>query len=640
MGGGGDKKRKRALDDLRRGLSRRDGELACAGLLALEPADRDPYLAEVASLLAAGAMQARGCGAWPRLVQWAKRIESEPRLLIAHDGAAADELRWALAWGCALSGEWTRAERFWSELAPAAASFNAPLADVVTSWIATKGHLSSLPPLLLRFAPSELDPRLGIEPIGVRRNADPPPPAGAQDAERAVVEARAVLGSNGFEPWVIRALGGADTETAAAVGEVAAALALRDALGRVEARRRDAMDPLSLVAACADRKLAAPSQLLLALRLALGRLRAAPLDRRSASVLSSLVRAGMRDESLAPLVRETLVALAADAERGVDPSAIDGAMTALGAAAESVPGAAIWAAGVALAARHLRYGQKRLVASGSWLELGAETMVGDGRDLAVWLGAANARSRAAVFDFLARRAPAAAAQRAIVAVARLQDDRLRPALAECIDELLSRLSSRYCPDCQVVHEIRGDYEWADLSNAAQEVWIRIEDDVLAVDAACLRVALGRAQGSAPRRRVLDRYVARARSAADWVEAIVAARALRLRKAPRALVDGLIARYGADSSELASAFELARRTSGAMVVVPLARALLKAIEASPTSPPPHAAAAAERASQLIARVDRRAAAASRRHRGGSGGRRGEDPNDAHSLPLPGLHHAAR
>jgi hypothetical protein len=596
--GTGDKKQKRAAEDLRRGLSRSDAELACSGLLALEPANRTPHLTAVAALIGAEAARARGRREWNRLVPWAKRLEAEPRLVTALGEPAAHELRWALLWGCAFSGEWARAERFWHELATSAGA-SAPLTGALSAWIAARGAPSSvacIEPLL-----AGPDSPLGFDAVVPRAApSDVPAPIDAKDAEGAVIHARARLGFEAFERWVTVRLDADPPAIAQVVAEVAAAISVRDALVRLEIGASDALAPLTLLPVCAERG-GVSAHLLAGFRLAALDVRDRPTGRPQGPLLALLVRACLRDPALKPLVADALVVLAGAVEKR--PEASESVLGALAVVAEHAPNPALWAAGGALLGARRAHGDRRSRAL-TWLETRAEAMIGDGRPLAAWLRIADDRARRGLLDFLAWRAPAGAVVTALLAAAPLDDERVRAAVGRCAEELLARLSTRYCAKCDCEHEI-DEASWDELSPAARQAWMRLEDDLLSHSPGCLRLALERAPDAAARNDVLDRCATRARSAWDWLVAIAAAYEHRLRKAPRRLLESLITRYAADPSELASAFEAAvREVPRAAVLEPLARALVSCVDAWQGSLPSHAAVSAERARRLLSRTGRR------------------------------------
>ncbi len=632
-----EKQRKRALEDLRRGLGRRDAELASTGLLALDRTAREPHLHAAAALVSAEIADARAHGAWSRLVPWAKRVELEPRLATALGEAAANELRWALVWGCAFSGEWVRAERLWREIGAGSAS----LAFAMESWIAAKGQPSPPPPLAARFAAPAPDARLGVESIAPRsRVAELPRPSNPQDAEAAAIGARGALGPEGFEAWAIRTMSEADVPTACAVGEVASALALRDTLVRLETGARDPLAPLTLVARSAEGRFVEGARSLVALRLALRGIRDAAAPRASPGVLVSLVRGCMRDASLAPVVCDALATLAADPNLRADAS--EPVIAALGAAVECLPdavlgaagdasergpgsasragaegapvlteaaraqrtaGAALWAAGAVLASRRRERGHRRSAVLPSWLDAKAESMIGDGQDVAAWLSRADVRSRRALLDFVSWSAPAQAAARVIVAAANLQDERVRADVGKCAEALVGRLTSRYCASCGFAHEAENP-TYDELSDAGKGVWLRIEDAVVGLSPWGLRLALQRAPSPAARKSALDGFAAHAKSGSDWIDAIAAAREHRLRKAPRLLLEQFVARFHSDAQELSSAFTAACRDIPRVdILVPLARALVTAADAASGSMPPHAAEATELARRLLVRLER-------------------------------------
>jgi hypothetical protein len=600
--GTGDKKQKRAAEDLRRGLSRSDAELACSGLLALEPADRTPHLMTVAALVGAEAARARSRREWNRLVPWAKRLEAEPRLVTTLGEPAGHELRWALLWGCAFSGEWARAERFWHELAPSAGA-SEPLTAALSAWIAARGAPRSVA-CIEPLAPG-LDSRLGIDAIVPRAAPNEiPAPVDAQDAEGAVIHARARLGFDAFERWVTVTLDAVPLAIARVVAEVAAAISVRDALVRLETGASDALAPLSLLAVCAPvcaERGGVSRHLLAGFRLAAHDVRDPRTGRPQGLALASIVRACLRDPALAPLVRDALVVLAGAVEKR--PEASESVLGALAVVAEHAPSAALWAAGAALLGARRARGDRRSRPP-TWLDARAEAMIGDGRQLAAWLRTADEHARRTVLAFLAWRAPVRAAVTALLAAASLDDERLRGAVGTCAEELLSRLSTRYCAECGCEHEI-DEPSWDDLSPAARQAWSQLEDDMLAHSPGCLRLALDRAPDAAARNDVLDRCAMRARSVRDWLVAIAAAYEHRLRKAPRRLLQSLITRYAADPSELASAFEAAvREVPRGDVLEPLARALVSCVDAWQGSLPPHAAASAERARRMLSRSERR------------------------------------
>lgn len=573
------KRSKQAREDIRRGLSRGNAELACGGLLALPPAERDGgLLATVGALAVSGIEHAQAQAQWSRLVPWAMRVEAEPRLLTLLDPTRSSAARWALMWGCALSGEWVRASTFWREIAPASATRRATLADAVGAWIASRGASVPMPLAVTTLAPAVPDPRLGVEPIGPRaaRDRAPAMPASPGEAEHAVVRARATLGAPALAAWVADALEHADAATARAVGEAASSIALRDALARAEDCVRDAGASLQVVALCAERGVAPAAHLLTALRVALRWLCDNRNTEARAGTLTAIVRGCMRDAAVAPVVRDALVGVA---RRPEARDAADVLLEALGAASEAAPSASLWATGAALAMRPGDRGRDRRARpeaqAALWLHKSAAPMTARPDDLVTWMREADPRARQGVMAFVVDHLSADAAGPLLTAMASARDERLRKDAARGVEDLLLRLSVRYCASCGFEHEPE-TLDREQLSPAALRVLDAVGAGVWTLSVPLLKVSLERVADGAARRTLLERFVDGLDSAENWLAAVVLARHFHLRKLPAELLDRLLARFAREPDELAAAYELAWneiRDTG--LALPIARALVDA-----------------------------------------------------------------
>jgi hypothetical protein len=630
VGGSRDDKRiKRAHEDLRRGLARRDGELACDGLLALPAPERGPgQLAAVAALCAPAIEQMQARGEWSRLVPWAKRLEVEPRLLTVLEPESSCAVRWALLWGCAQSGEWGRAARLWADLAPEATARQPAIAQAVGAWIGSRGAPRPIPDAIAAFAPEApdrlvtaapvgagrigsdargraADPRLGIEPIGPRtaREREPADPQSPQDAENATVRARAVLGSAGLAGWVARVFERVDADTARALGEAASSIALRDVLARMEERGSDRSASLDVVAACARRGVVPTAHLLTSIRIVVRWLREGVGAAPHPDAVCSIARGCMRDEAIAAIVRDALLGIA---QQGTGKSvAADTLLAALGAVAEIAPSASLWATGAVFAMQraersdgHRPRPSRRRAPSTAWLELQGEQIAAQADALVAWMRTADPRARFSVLAFAADRLPANAAGPLLVAVSTIDDERLRRDVARSVEDLLGRFSMRYCPSCGFDHEPEL-LSYRDLSPVARGLWDTIEGAVCDLSPALLNLALERATSAAARGTLIQRFAHRADAGGAWLEAIALARRFRLRKLPAELLERMLARFADEPGELAAAYQIAWNEVGRMdVLVPIAHALVHAVSRSAVPPRARVAAVVARAQRLL------------------------------------------
>jgi hypothetical protein len=129
----------RAGDGLRRGLARRDASLSVSALLSMPVVARDEHLGTVSLLVVDTIRQLHRGKQWPLLARLGIQIAEEPRLLSLSKPAQADEARWSLVWGHALSGSFDRARSTWRAIDTANADLNPSLARAMSLWLEAEG---------------------------------------------------------------------------------------------------------------------------------------------------------------------------------------------------------------------------------------------------------------------------------------------------------------------------------------------------------------------------------------------------------------------------------------------------------------------------------------------------------------------
>lgn len=630
------KRRRRALSDLERGLARGDADLAADGLCALAADERAEHVPAVADIALASIERARARGEWSSLVRWAKRVEIEPRLLSVLDRERAADFRWALVWGCGLSGEWRRAEASWAALAREEdARGRAPLlSGAMDRWLATRGAPELAPEVRERLALPAAVARLGIEPIRPRDpSEDAPLPTAPADAEGATIRARAMLGVAGLAAWVDRARsvhrGTASDDVAllARAYEVAAGLAMRDALLRITEGASPAAS-LALFAKCAAESAASASDALVALRLCMQLLQRGDVVARE--TLVPIVCAASSDETLRPLVERAITGLAGAV--GKEDPRMDVLLAAVGALVSRAAGlgAATWATAAVLAYRRgaaleadafrgRAHGEARALArfseQSAWIEARMGEAVADDAELGAWLRAADKRARADLFAFVGAVAPLDAAAGFVLVAARERDPWIRHDLVECVKDLLARSSMRYCAECGVEHPPEIEIErFGDLRGKGRDLWARIEPAVVPLSHTFLAIASSRSVDAGTRRQIFERYLTDAPTPMAWLEAIALVGDGRPTTLERTLIDRMVARFAHDAEALAAGWVWVEENAARPeAFAKLAEALVFGAAASGTPLSASARAAAAKARRLIDGVERRCRRRRRPHR---------------------------
>lgn len=301
MASKGDKQRRRALEAVQTGLSRRDPERAVAALLELPGPEREALLASVAELVRGAILEAHRHGDWARGPFWCARFEREPRLIEAGGSPEErDEALWALFWGCVRSRELKRAGSLLDRLAP---RLPGGLAAALRATVDGAG----CPPaaVISALVPAEeepvADPRLGYDRGQVASAASalrPAAPTSEDEVEAAVLGLRAALGWGDFEAEIGRWVA-SRPKLERRILLAAARLAVGELLDRVEAKTSPAA-PAQLIASASNR-LGAPSELaaelLLAFRLGAPKIGPEPMGREQARKLGPLLIALARHEA-------------------------------------------------------------------------------------------------------------------------------------------------------------------------------------------------------------------------------------------------------------------------------------------------------------------------------------------------------
>lgn len=609
-GAQGDKRRKRAVEDLRRGLARGDVVLACEGLAALGDDAGDDAARRVVERLAAEVVRARTAGDWGRIARLGKPAEGVWRWLDRLGAERSADVRWALAWGCGLGGQWARARSFWSSLEPEARVGAPELARAVETWMATEGTPALSPELRARLAPAAPVVRSDVEPVGRSASQPPPPPHGPDDLEPALVAARAALAWPDFEAWVAPLLRGPLADRAC---EAVGALALREMLVRLEQGQSLWAAPLGLLGRCAEALDHADA--LLALRLGLRAAMQGATTGTENAALRPLVRRLANDTAARDLVRDTLEGCAADA------STSRVGIEALATAAESLvqvwPTARVWSLAASLFwARHraerrrgeARHADVREEMPPFMIAALERVLTSDVEGLAAWLRAAPHPARAPVLALVGSRAAPNRSVDLVLALAPLacsgDDGSLLADLSDFVAALLAHASPIPCIECGVVHA-SDLVDWDALSADARGLWQRLEPAVLPLSIDMLDLALDAHRASTSAQRdVLERYVAAARSPQAWVDAIELAVERRLKRVPATLCEQLTRRFAGDAGALAAAYEAAEQASFAPGLLrAIGGALAAAIGASVASTP-QVRAVGQRAARLLAAERRR------------------------------------
>lgn len=288
------------LKNLEKGLARGNVELAVQALLALAADERTAHVDRVAPLFREEVERCRASGGWARLPYWGARAEREPRLL-------DEPARWSLAWGCAQSGDFARAQRLFAPLAAGLRARCAPLADAVEAYLSGSAGapvLSSLCP-----APPAPDARLGVEPRRAERSWSPPRHPG--EVEAVALRLRALESWPRFAAAISKWWAAAAPEVADQLRRVAGELAARELLLRLQAQASDLAEPATLLCAAAREGKAHPALARAALDAFCAVASALPEGPLTQGALvrpfCELAVAAARDPGQRPLVREAVL---------------------------------------------------------------------------------------------------------------------------------------------------------------------------------------------------------------------------------------------------------------------------------------------------------------------------------------------
>lgn len=573
-----------AQEELEKGLSRRNAELAVSGLLRLAPELRAPGLNRVGALFREDVRGAHQRGDWARLGYWAARAEREPRLLGESEGGEVDMTAWALMWGCARTKDFSRARWLRQRLSAALPEHAPELAAALDSYLETGGK--PRPELVARLSceePAAVDPRLGYEPLRPRRAY--PRPGTAEEVERSV------LGCRALEPWPVFAATAGDwaasssAVVARAIRLLAGKLAVLEQLTRAVAAQEARPPSPALLLAEVIREERAPLELsgeaLVSFRLVAAELTAAPLvsEQQALAYCTAAAAAAAYPEH-----RELVAASLAGVR--FTPETCRAGLRLFEQLLSGCGTAALVVKAVELSESS---GDPR--DAPSWLQGAFQRSVESG-ELTQWLRGAAKRERIDFLTMVGQAMPPRQAERLFDRAWEVADDALRADLVELLESLIGRMQANWA-----LHELRpampavSDLDSlvaslldevnraTSLPPEVSKLWQRVEARALPGCPRLLELSLTDARSPAQARQAIERCLGENARMEARLEAIgvlckagalaladeVAARLLGdFREQPQALAEALVVASRMPQTEpllpsLARAFRDALRT---------------------------------------------------------------------------------
>ncbi|HEY3352690.1 MAG TPA: DUF6109 family natural product biosynthesis protein [Polyangia bacterium] len=575
-----ERQRRRAVDEVRRGVARRDVARTVDYLLTLPREARADLVAPVADLVRNEIAREHRAGRWARLTFLAARIEREPRLLETGAGPpAVRDARWALLWAAINAREWDRARGHLEalELPPS------PLARALAALVAARGAPE---PAAIAGVPL---PAAAVSEAAIGRSQVPvpPPPCTPEAVEARVLACYAGQAWSVFVATVEHWARAASPAVARPLLVLAAQLAARELWGA--AYRGEA----AVFIARAARDAGAPAELqaevLLALRVAVAALpaeepAAGPAARRYLAVAG----AAASYAALRPVVVATLAGTLLDGDLFVPALAVSEELL------RAAPSGALWLKAVTMWALGPGEGEP----APAWLVRALEALLGQPGELLAPLRGLPPDRQEAALQALAFALPLPLLERTLDLLWRGRDEPLGAVLGDVLDVLLARAraaaggrrAERHDPRVrELLAEMAADMglggeidldeamrspmgrqlqaeagalldadESDELPVAVLPVWRRFRDRAVPIHVRFLELALVNAPTAAEAEAALAAHLAAAREIEAWLRVLEAAALEGCPRATAAVEARLLAVHGADPAALARGLRAAGR----------------------------------------------------------------------------------